>query len=837
MLLSLLASAQGKNDGRYWNAGIPLQSYRIPPAPLGYQPEFLDLNGDGKQDAVKTVTRDDIPVLWLDDDNNMKAGDTEGDLVNDCLLVDRTKDGIYDLIVKYADIDDDGRADVQLICDYPDGFTKNPLVEGGHYMWVFDDDHDGVFNYIDWDTMSLQCWEKNGISDFYTDYSGNSMFIKAHRNTLHFKDLRLNWENPFLFYDYDNDGLSEMAVRICDWTKADSAASREGYNATQYHGDVTWFSMGIDLDNDNCESNDFDFDMTVRLIANPKDEGTVGFNYMDQVHPLKHMRGLPEADKFFPDPRIRQLTELIYPGRNEVMDLTWNGKWDTAWFTFDEDDDCGRWERVELYDPMDIGKIGTRKGGLDNNSQADVSGDRGEWDKDNSGHGNLYVARFDGRIHLNGAEWGAWRIDHNTQYYQGFDKGFQRTAPQSWSTIAYKDTDDNGFIDTILYDLDGDSEYEETISLKELGIYDVCEVINITKMDYKKYRELYDKVCNDIWKGAGLARKAALACGVNPDWYAKMHSHMTPAMRYSQGYWYQYYIYKDIEYKYLNENNPEMVKAVRKAYFGGDWESFIKSVPIAPGKTSIKVMSYNIRYGSAHDGDNSWKIRRIATPAMLDDQAPVAFGVQEALDFQIAYILKKCPRYKCVGVGREDGKSSGEHMSVFYDTSRIELLDWGTYWLSETPDVPSIGWDAQCHRTATWTKMRLKDTKEVFFFVNTHLDHVGSEARRNGLALIVNNIGKMNPEGFPMILTGDMNMTPGNECFTDLYKIMKSARTEAEDSDDTPSATGFKKPSSIIDYVFYSGFDRCTDFKVVSKSYENIPFISDHYPVTATLVF
>ena len=80
-------------------------------------------------------------------------------------------------------------------------------------------------------------------------------------------------------------------------------------------------------------------------------------------------------------------------------------------------------------------------------------------------------------------------------------------------------------------------------------------------------------------------------------------------------------------------------------------------------------------------------------------------------------------------------------------------------------------------------------------------------------------------------------MTPGNECFTDLNKIMKSARTEAEDSDDTPSATGFKKPSSIIDYVFYSGFDRCTDFKGVSKSYENIPFISDHYPVTATLVF
>lgn len=254
-------------------------------------------------------------------------------------------------------------------------------------------------------------------------------------------------------------------------------------------------------------------------------------------------------------------------------------------------------------------------------------------------------------------------------------------------------------------------------------------------------------------------------------------------------------------------------------------------------ETSIKVMSYNIRYGSAPDGDNAWDIRKVATPAMLADQAPAAFGVQEALDFQIAYILEKCPQYKCVGVGREDGVDKGEHMSIFYDTNKIELLDWGTYWLSETPDVPSKGWDAQCYRTATWTKMKLKGTKKEFFYVNTHLDHVGKEARKNGLALIVNNIAEMNPKGLPMILTGDMNMKPDNENFTDLYKVMKSARTEAIDSDDTPSATGFKAPSSIIDYVFYSGFEKCTNFKVVNQSYENIPFISDHYPVIATLVF
>lgn len=567
---------QPKNQGKFWNAGIPMLAHRIPPAPLGYKPEYLDLNGDGVYDAIKTITLGEMPVLWLDDDGNMKPGDTEGDLVNDCLLVDRDKDGIYDLVVKYADIDDDGKADLQLICDYPKGFTENPLVGGGHYMWVFDEDHDGVFNYIDWHTMSLQCWEKNGISDFYTDYSGNSMFIKAHRNTLHFKDLRINWENPFIFYDEDGDGLSEIAVRICDWTKEDPEAKAQGFNATQYHGDVTWFSMGIDMDNDNCESNDFDFDMTIRLISHPKNDKTVGFNYMDCVHPLKNMRGLKEADKFFPDPRIRQITELIYPDRKQVWDKTWNGDWDQAWFTFDEDDDCGRWERVELYEPKDIAILGTRNGGLDNNVQADPSGDRGEWDEDNSGHGNIYVGRFDGKIHLYGADWGAWRIDQNTRYYQGYNRSWQNSAPDTWATIKYGDADGNGFIDTIEYDMDGDGYFEEAVSLKELGIDDRCDVIDITKMSYKKYRKLYDKVCKDTWAQAKLAKKVALKCGVNPDWYAKMQSHKTPAMRYSQGYWFQYYIYKDIEYKYLNEGNAAMVSAVRKSYFGGDWKGLLK---------------------------------------------------------------------------------------------------------------------------------------------------------------------------------------------------------------------------------------------------------------------
>lgn len=542
----------------FWNMASPMIAHRLPPAPVGYQPEYLDLNSDGKADAIKTITINDIPVLWLDDDGNMKPGDTEGDLVNDCLLLDTDKDGKYDFVVKYADIDGDGKADLQMICDY---------IGRGHYMVVLDEDHDGVFNYVDWETMTLECWQKNGISDFYTDYSGNSVFMKAHKHTTQIPDLRYNWENPFIFYDEDGDGLSEMAVRICDFPDSKGGAD--------YHGEVNWFSVGIDLDNDNCEGNDFDFDMTINFRADKDRKGVVGFEYSDCVHPLKNMRGLPEADKFFPDPRIRQLTELIYADRKQVWGKTFGGNWDRAYFTFDEDDDCGRWERVELYEGRDPFKIGKKNGGVDNHVQSDVSGDRGEWDEDFSGKGNLYVSRFDGRIHLYGAEKGEWRVDQNTEYYQGWDRRWQGTEPSRYSSVSYRDTDGNGFLDTIMYDLDGDSSYETTISLRDLGIDDRCEVIDISKMNYKGYRKLFDKVSKAMWKNAGLAVKAARKYGVNPSWYAKMLSFKSSAMRYREGYWIQYYIYKDIEYKALCSGDAELARNVTRAYFSSDWNSIL----------------------------------------------------------------------------------------------------------------------------------------------------------------------------------------------------------------------------------------------------------------------
>lgn len=250
----------------------------------------------------------------------------------------------------------------------------------------------------------------------------------------------------------------------------------------------------------------------------------------------------------------------------------------------------------------------------------------------------------------------------------------------------------------------------------------------------------------------------------------------------------------------------------------------------------LRVMSYNIRLGVARDSTNRWDIRKPATPAMLDNIAPAVFGVQEAYGFQVDYILEQCPRYKAVGVGREDGIHEGEHMSVFYDTTRIALKDWGTYWLSETPDVPSMGWDAACYRTATWTLLQDKVNKKDFFFVNTHLDHVGKTAQREGLLLIYNRIQQMNPDGLPMVLTGDFNVLPDDPSLQGINSLMLSARFNSVSADTLGSYNGFGAAprATPIDYICFSGFESDC-FRVDTTTYLGIPFVSDHYPVYSDL--
>lgn len=553
-----------------------IASFRMPLPPPGFKPKLEDLNGDGKPEAIYSMTGDSVPILWIDDDRDMKWTDIEGDMDNDCLLIDRNKDGIYggdgDLVIDWVDSDNDGKADLQIVMDYP-AVHATEVWPNGHVMILLDTDKDNIFNYIDWNTYQIKSWNKSGRAAFYTDYSGQSAFTKMHVATYNMGDLRLNWENPFLFYDPDKDGLSEIAVRLLDSPSTkDEKASWNDYVNMQLEGVIDWVSISVDLDNDNAPGNDFDFDFTLGLRGG-------GFDYMDQVHVFKNMRGLPEADKFFMDPRWRQMDELIYPDHKNAFDLIFNrGKWESAHFVYDEDDDCHRWERVEFYEARDPFKVGAGNGGLDHNTQADAAGDRGEWDMDCSGKGNLYISPLDGRLHLYGAEWGCWRIDQNANYYQGWDRmwmGMDR-QPGKFGTVKYTDKDDNGFFDYIEYDLDGDKKFEMTIDLKALGLDDRCELIDISIFKYKDYTSMMKKMSKSMWKNAMTAVQVAHKYNVQTLWYAKLMQALSVRQQYNNGYWLQFYIYKDLEHTFMQKGDQEKLKQLTVAYYSGNWKSMLK---------------------------------------------------------------------------------------------------------------------------------------------------------------------------------------------------------------------------------------------------------------------
>lgn len=255
----------------------------------------------------------------------------------------------------------------------------------------------------------------------------------------------------------------------------------------------------------------------------------------------------------------------------------------------------------------------------------------------------------------------------------------------------------------------------------------------------------------------------------------------------------------------------------------------------------LKVMSYNVRLEHMGDGDNAWPNRKEATIEMLEVIKPDVFGVQEALPQQVQYISEQAPLYKNVGVGRDDGVAKGEFMSIFWNTEVIEMIEWGTYWLSETPDVPSYGWDAACRRTATWALMKDKRNGKHFYYVNTHLDHKGAEARRNGLMMVLERIATMNPDSYPMVLTGDFNVTPDDECLVELDKKMDSARKVAKVTDNKSSFNGWGKiapeDSYLIDYIYVSGFKSVPEFRTITETFAGKPYISDHYPIMSVLEF
>lgn len=587
--LSLSPKAAGDSTP-YWNSNSCLIPWRLPPTTDPGKITYLDLNGDGNPDVLKTTLPGGIPAIWIDDNANMQHGDLEGDQTDDCLVIDLNKDGIFggpgDLIVDWTDTNGDGIADIQLVIRNGSRERRHNFDWNADFMYIIDfGEKDGIQNFIDWRQLALRCWEHSGHSNFYTDYHGNTLFLKMHGSPFNIADLRYNWENPFIFFDKDNDGLTEMTVRMVDTPafrpppgknddpRFDRVAPE---HSILFSHRITWAALSWDLDNDNGPGNEFDMDMSIRFTG-------PGFDYSDQTHHYAKLRGLPEADSLLFDPRWRQNTELIYPDPRQAEKLIFKrGDWNACWFVFDEDDDCNRWERVEFYEPLNLFSIGAHKGGLDNNAQADAVGDRGEWDTDNSGDGNLYIAPFDGRLHLYGAEWGAWRIDPSSRCFQGYGGLYppcnsQRLAadPENWATVRYEDSDGNGFFDIIEYDLDGDGIFEERVSLKELGIDDRANVIDLSSMDYEKMQKLFARLTDDIWSRAGDVQQAARRQGVSTDWYNFWKQPRSLHERYAYGYWLTFYLYRDMRHKAGLEQNAKLIRELDKAYYSGSWKTLL----------------------------------------------------------------------------------------------------------------------------------------------------------------------------------------------------------------------------------------------------------------------
>ena len=247
----------------------------------------------------------------------------------------------------------------------------------------------------------------------------------------------------------------------------------------------------------------------------------------------------------------------------------------------------------------------------------------------------------------------------------------------------------------------------------------------------------------------------------------------------------------------------------------------------------LKIISFNIRYNSWYDREspNRWELRRDAVVRMIREEQPAAMGLQEALIDQLHYLDSCLPQYRRVGVGRDDGREAGEFMAIYYDTARLELLKWGTHWLSDTPETPSKGWDAACYRTVTAARFRDRKNGKVFVYLNTHLDHMGQTARAESAKMIAQMEGDNECLGVPVVLGGDMNTTIDDTIFHSLYAAgLQDARTLTDSTSHAITYNAFgKNDGAVIDHFFVRDV-KVLRFRTLDGDF-GVPYISDHYPI------
>lgn len=271
------------------------------------------------------------------------------------------------------------------------------------------------------------------------------------------------------------------------------------------------------------------------------------------------------------------------------------------------------------------------------------------------------------------------------------------------------------------------------------------------------------------------------------------------------------------------------------------------------GGSELAVMTFNIRYGTANDGENRWDNRKGLACDVLRRHDPDIVGLQEALRFQIDEFRAAIPEYAEIGVGREDGKTKGEYCAILYRKDRLDLLDSGTFWLSDTPEVPgSTGWGNTITRICTWGRFARKDSGSVFYLFNVHLDHQSQPSREKSAVLLDRRIAaRKHPD--PVIVTGDFNAGEDNPAIRYLKRqaplvvevsapggsagaFIDTFRALHADATDVGTFHSFNgdRSRAKIDYIFIQDGTEVLNTAIVHDNQDN-RYPSDHYPVTAQI--
>lgn len=266
------------------------------------------------------------------------------------------------------------------------------------------------------------------------------------------------------------------------------------------------------------------------------------------------------------------------------------------------------------------------------------------------------------------------------------------------------------------------------------------------------------------------------------------------------------------------------------------------SVSHAADEAALTLMSFNIRYGTANDGDDRWEHRDHLVERVIAGRAADVVGLQEALAFQIDEIVTAVDGYGVVGVGRDDGANRGEQAAILYRTDRFAVAESGTFWLSDTPGVVgSKSWGNGITRVCTWVRLIERSTGRGVYVFNAHLDHQSQPSRERSAELITERI-KARAFDDPAVLMGDFNAGESNAAIRTVVAeggagLVDSYRVAHPDESTVGTFNGFRgtDDGDKIDYVFVPADAKVIDAEI-DRTNDDGRYPSDHFPVWATVV-